>query len=633
LPFFADARFESTSRSTVDASARTLWLMRCGLIVATLVLYWWSAGERGLWSSHEGRVAQSSQNSLESGDWLLPKLHTGVVETQKPPMYYWLATAAAWAHGDVDGWSVRFPSFLAATIAVLIVFEFGRGIGGMSVGLMAATILGCTTRFAWLARVGRVDMPLTAAVLTCLFLFWRSRVQFVGDQRSTRLPYAFYAVLAVAVLLKGPIALALVGMPIFLWMTLSGRPLLPGLQAGAVREWRELRVVSGSAAMLLGVGSWFSYADLDTNGAFTREFFVYHNLGRLVGIDETLHPSPWWTYLPRIAVDFFPWSLLLPAVGVYYWKAWRSKRRSKALPTVLFLTAWFVGTFVLLSAASFKRMDYLLPLYPAAALLLAVWLDERRRRFFDRRQTTIARDYLGRSRWIVASAFLLAAIAAPLIFWGERQFTRKGGLAKTVLTSSVLDRHLNETDDFMLMRVESILREHWPLLGILLPGLVASVWLLHTGWHDRQSGRFTAGLALPWTLCFLLQVQVVLPRLDALQDMARFAQTIRHLAGEGRTIYYFDEFDADLVFHAGKPAKVVERWEELADLARTPEPVFVVLRSDDWKRRVAEAGASTWCEIANNCQFAKHREPRSFLTNRPDEVADRLHLDPQAFIR
>jgi hypothetical protein len=343
--------------------------------------------------------------------------------------------------------------------------------------------------------------------------------------------------------------------------------------------------------------------------------------------------SPVWTYIPRIAVDFFPWSLLLPFACHHYWKV-RGRRREQALePTVAFLACWLFGMLGFLSVASFKRMDYLLPLYPAAALLVACWLDDRRKRFFIRRETTVASDYRSRSQWIVFSACLLAAAAAPLVFWGERQFARKGGLAKTILQSSMLDSHLNDTDEFMLMRVEYILREHWPLLGILLPGLVASVWLLHTGWHERLTLRYTAGMALPWAICFLMQVQVVMPRLDSLRDMERFAQTIRHLAGDRQTIYYFDKFDSDLVFHAGKPARFVQSWDELTELGRTGGPVFVVLRTDYWKSRGSESGGSAWREIANNCQFAKHREPRSLLTNRPDEVAERLRTAPNAFLR
>jgi 4-amino-4-deoxy-L-arabinose transferase-like glycosyltransferase len=633
LPYYADARYETPTPSVANPTQRWLWPIRGGIVAAAMVLYGWGAGERGLWSHLEGRAAQAAQNILDSGDWLLPRLHTGVVETQKPPMYAWLAAGSATLTGGLDGWSLRLPSLLASLVALLIVFEFGRAIGGLSVGLIAAVVLGCTTRFAWLARVGRIDMALTAAVLGCLYLFWNARVRRVDAPGRSRLSLGFYVALSVAVLLKGPVALALAGLPIFIWMVAIGRPMIPFVQHGGWREWRDLRALSGTMVLLAFAGSWFAYADLRTAGTFTSEFFFDHNLGRLLGADEALRGSPWWAYLPRIAVDFFPWSMLLPVAGYYFWKTRDRWRRAPLGPTYAFLLAWFLGTFLFLSAVRFKRMDYLLPVYPAAALLLACWLDDRRKRFFQRRMTTVAVDYRGRSQWILASAFLLAAVAAPLIFWGERQFTRKGGLAKTILQTAVLERHLNDTDEFMMLRVESILREHWPLLGILLPGLVTAVWLLHTGWHDRFVGRFTAGLAVPWAICFLMQIQVVMPRLDGLRDMQRFAHTIRHLAGDGRTIYYFDEFDADLVFHAGKPARLVERWEDLVELARNPTPVFVVLRTDQWKSKAVDDAGAVWREIANNCQFAKHREPRSFLTNRPDEVAERLRIDVETFLR
>jgi len=633
LPNFADARAEARSTLAVAPTKATLWFARSGIVVASVLLNYLATGERGLWSADEGRAAQCAQNILESGDWSLPRLHTGAVEMRSPPMYPWLAAVSARVFGGVDGWSVRLPSFIAATAALLVVFEFGVAVGGLTVGLASATILACTTRFAWLARVARPEMALAAAVVGCLFLFWRARVAEPAAGRGVRLPFTFYGLLSIAILLRGPVALALIATPLLLWVIAVRRPLIPVLHRAAWMEWRELRLLPGLAIATAATVSWFAYADLRTDGAFTRAFFLSQLPGRGLEVEETASTSPWWTYLPRFFGDFFPWSLLLPAAGLHLWKTRSEWLRTKDRSTIVFLLAWAVGQIVLLTALPTKRADYLLPIYPAAALLAAYWLNERRRRFFHRRETTVARDYRGRSRTIVATACLLAAAAAPFLYWGERQFTRKGGLVKGLLTAAVLDRHFNDTDEFMLLRVESTLREQWPLIAILLPTLLASIWLLHTGWHDRLTGRMVAGLAAPWALCFLIQVQVVMSRLDGLRDMERFAQTIRHLAGEGRTIYYFDDLDADLVFHAGKPARVVESWFELDELARYPTPVFVVARTDRWQVKKTRETSAGWCEIANNCQFARHREPRTFLTNRPDEVADRLHIDRDSFMR
>jgi len=632
LPLQFETRFGASAPSP-ELRPQSVRLAQVGIGLAAFVLFLWGAGSRGLWSAHEGEAAQNAANILQSGDWLLPRLHTGDVETQKPPLYFWLTAGTSKLLGGVDGWSIRLPSVIAAVVGLFLIFEFGRRLGGLPLGLTAAAILACTTRYAWLARVGRTDMALTACILGCMFLFWKSRVEGIRRNQTTPLPLLFYVLLSAAVLLKGPLALALVGLPILLWLIIERRPIVPFVQHGAGSEWRQLRLVPGLVAIALLAGSWFAYADVRTAGEFSREFILRHNFGRLFGDDPSMPGSPFWTYFPRIAVDFFPWSLLLPFACLHYWRVRDRLRESPVGPSIAFLACWLFGMLAFLSAASFKRMDYLLPLYPAAALLVACWLDDRRHRFFARRQTTVARDYRSRSQWIVASAFLLAAVAAPLVFWGERQFARKGGLAKTILQSSMLDAHLNDTDEFMLLRVEHILREHWPLLGILLPGLVASVWLLHTGWHERLTLRYTAGLAVPWAICFLTQVQVVMPRLDSLRDMERFAQTIRHLAGERQTIHYFDKFDSDLVFHAGKPARFVQSWDELAELGRTQGPVFVVLRTDLWKTRGAESSASFWSEIANNCQYANHREPRSLLTNRPDAVAERLRSAPNVFLR
>ena len=600
---------------------RRTWRWAAAVIGAGALLYGWQGGARGIWSAHEGRAAQNAANILMTGDWLLPRLFTGEPELQKPPAYYWAAAAASALHGSVDGWSVRLPALLAALVALGLAFDFGRRLGGPAVGATAATILLCCTRFAWLARVGRIDMPLCLLTLAAMLVFAAARVLPAPADRRP-LPWGFWLLVAIGMLFKGPVAAVFVALPILCWMFAARTPPLPWTAAGRA-EIRALRVLPGAVLALAVAGPWFAYASWKTDGLFFTEFFIYHNLDRALGTEDALKPGPFWFYLPRLFTDTFPWSLLAIPAGIAIVRG----RREWTAPTTpraagrLLLLCWAGADLLFLSVVSFKRLDYPLPVYPALALLLAEWLADRAERFRLRRESTVAGNFRRRSRVILFTACGLAAAVTPLLVWGAMQFAKKGGLVKKLLRIDVLDDHLNKTDEFMMTALETLLRDQWWTLGVVSLAVVFSVWALHSGWHERRNGRVVASFAVPWAVCFALWTQVYLPRLDAARDLGPFGAMVRHYATAQRPVYYFLKVDSDLVFHAGKPARLLPHDADLLALADSAEPTFVVMRPEDLVRLGKDPRFAAWREIARNGEFGPHRDLRSLVTNRPELAA------------
>ncbi len=147
---------------------------------------------------------------VDSGDWLIPRLFIGVPDFQKPPLYYWMVSLVAELRGgNVGTLAVRIPAVLAGIAGLVIAFELGRRMFDEAVGIAAAVVLATTTRYAWLSRVGRIDMPLTLCCLVGLLCYW----QFIKSGKSRPLSYWFYVCLGLGVLLKGPVAPVLIGLP------------------------------------------------------------------------------------------------------------------------------------------------------------------------------------------------------------------------------------------------------------------------------------------------------------------------------------------------------------------------------------------------------------------------------------
>src|SRR5262249_48598424 len=143
----------------------SLLLFAVSLCLCGSFLFFYRPGDRDLWSSHEARAGQDAQSVLLRGPWHLPRLFDEQLDLQKPPLYYWLVALTARLRGlAVDAWAVRVPAALAAWLGVLALAGMlttrGRPVAGLVAGLVLATSL----HYTWLARVGRIDLPLTLTV-------------------------------------------------------------------------------------------------------------------------------------------------------------------------------------------------------------------------------------------------------------------------------------------------------------------------------------------------------------------------------------------------------------------------------------------------------------------------------------
>src|SRR5262245_59463971 len=253
-------------------------------------LFFHRLADRDLWSSHEARAAMDAQTILDDGAWGLPHLFDGRPELQKPPLYYWLvALSARWQGGMVDAWAVRLPSALSALGCVVTVFWFLWRRGRPLAGLIAATVLATAVHFTWLARVGRIDMPLTLAVsvVMCGLLEFSGRPRGGAlsqapprarplNEGRTLLIVAYFA-LAVGLLLKGPIALALPAAALGVFALIEGNWRHPLTWATRLGLWWGIPLALGIAAI------WFISANRASGNELSRTFFLHHNIDRAFG--------------------------------------------------------------------------------------------------------------------------------------------------------------------------------------------------------------------------------------------------------------------------------------------------------------------------------------------------------------
>lgn len=370
-------RFRVPLRVAAQRVAIPRLLVSLSACLLVLCLFFARLGHRDLFSSHEARAAQNAQRMLDTGAWGLPVLFDGRTDLQKPPGFYWAVATVGWLNGGtVSEWVARLPAALAGLVCVLVVFGFLRAEGRPTAALGAAMVLTTASHFTGIARTARIDVPLTCAVTVALLAWWRGcgrtgwgSPPFVAQAGVLRPPLAWHLLAAVAaavaVLLKGPVALALIGPAALTWLVVE-RPRVPAV------SWVMIPLVVAAVAL-----PWFVWANRATDGEFFRVFFWHHTVARFAGTSPQLATHPFWYYLPRFAVDFLPWTLVF--AGLVAWAVRSGQWRVD--PALRFGLVAFAAMFVVLSTARFKRADYLLPAYPFAAIVLGCaserWLASR----------------------------------------------------------------------------------------------------------------------------------------------------------------------------------------------------------------------------------------------------------------
>jgi 4-amino-4-deoxy-L-arabinose transferase-like glycosyltransferase len=324
-----------------------LWLT----LLLGLAVFFWGLGAIPLLTFNEARRAIPTQAMFAGGDWLLPQLN-GELYIAKPPLLYWLTTAASHVLGQVNEWSVRLPSALAALIAVFAVYRYALRRFGAWAALFTAQVLIANTTFAMFARRAEIEMLLTALCLTALL----AALHYIQEQAGRRWLLLSYFLLGLAVLAKGPLALIFVTLPLIAY----------ALAYRETRAWQALRDPVGWAILLLVGSAWFLAVSAQLGFDIWHATLQRDIVNKVGGSDA----KPFYNYFLWILADFFPASLLLFIAPFAVWKRWKPDRKIIA-PLVAILVPLLIFT-----AFSNKHAKYLLPAYPLIALLFGKRLGE-----------------------------------------------------------------------------------------------------------------------------------------------------------------------------------------------------------------------------------------------------------------
>ncbi|MBF1990791.1 ArnT family glycosyltransferase [Fischerella thermalis] len=378
----------------------TLWLILVGGIA-----FFWHLGSIGLIDETEPLFAEASRQMYTTGDWITP-FFNGKTRFDKPALIYW-CQAIAYSIFGVNEWAVRLPSAIAAMAVISLAFYtvqwqlakqdaleqvFRPSRRWLTAGVVAAVMALNPEMIVW-GRTGVSDMLLTGCIgsaLLCFFLGYASQEgSEIGDREqgghgeyhtphtpptvpNPHLPkkwyLACYVLIAGAILTKGPVGIVLPGLIISAFL----------LYLGKFREvMREMRLLLGMLIILVLSLPWYVLVTWRNGWNYINSFFGYHNIERFTEVVNG-HTAPWYFYFLVVLLGFAPYSVYLPLsmARLKFWQRnyWCSQERSQQLG--LFAFFWFVSIFGFFTIAVTKLPSYVLPLMPAAAILVGLlWSD------------------------------------------------------------------------------------------------------------------------------------------------------------------------------------------------------------------------------------------------------------------
>ena len=492
------------------------------LVVAGLLLFFWRLGSHDLWPPDEPRFGLVAKEMWDRGDYVVLSRNNQLY-TDKPPLFFWAINGFGRLLGGIDEWAARLPSAFATLLAMLLIARLGAWLYDRRTGILAALVFATSLQILARGRWASIDMTLNVFVLAAIMLLWRGRVRPETSAGSFRWAWVM---MGLATLAKGPVGLIL--------------PLLAMVPLCVIeRDFRTARRIflpTGLALFVLVTLAWFGPFAMRLGPREAIEVLMHQNVERYVSAWNSTHPV--WFYLWRFPSGFFPWIVFLPWGLAQVFAAEEKDRRGAAR----FLVTWIAAILLFFSFSTGKRGVYIIPLYPAAAILVARLLAQ-------------------------ASAGAVEArrrLRTPLIVWAA-------------------------VAALMAVGIPIATRRHHAemvLLAACIGALLAAGGLAAAVLHARSRGLpAVAAVIGSLVLVALVSTEGVLPFVNRHENIRGFAEQVRGSLLPGAPFATTEEKRDAWVFYTGRFAEETDTPGAIAEYLGRDGPRELLLE-DDLLRRV-----------------------------------------------
>jgi 4-amino-4-deoxy-L-arabinose transferase-like glycosyltransferase len=490
------------------------------------IVVFWRLGYASLLDPDEAHYAELTREMLHSGSWLVPLLD-GKPFIDKPVLFHWLQGVSVLLLGETE-FAARLPSALSA----IGLFAMTRWVGTVlfteEVGSLGAVMFATIPATFALSSIAIFDM------VFALLLFGAVACLLVAAKRaSTRTEICGYALLTLAVMTKGPVALVLV--VLFVAAAYGASPQTRS-------AFRSLHWRTGLPAVAISASPWFLWMQWRFGDEFVTGYLLAGNLWYVTQpIEFSARAINHTFYMRAFAGAFFPWSFVVAGRGLDVIRRVRAGAGVETGERLLWL--WALLVIGLFSVARFKLDHYIFPAAPACCVIAArAWHEA-------------ARDADG-DLWGTRYSVLL--IAAVLIVAGSF-----GGVALSQLNLGL------------------------PAAAFLLPFAVFAGGSALLAQMERIEWRVPVGvgtLLVMLLVSYTTVVAVGFPVLERVRPTARVARQLARLSAPTAPVglYQLERWRGSLRYYLNRPIDRIEDFDGLSAYLSRPEPVYVVMLRRDY---------------------------------------------------
>ena len=528
--------------SVIEFSAMQSRCLRDIAILTSLcaVLMFWGLGELPFYTRGEPREGLVVEEMSASGNLVLPVIN-GEYIPFKPPLFHWLALLAGLVFGRIDEFTLRLPSALLAAGGVLMIYAAGRRLWGRNAALVAGVVLATSAEWWQAGTATQVDMTLAFFITAaCLYFYFLYRQREVGLVPCLGLPL----LLGLAALAKGPSGVLVPCWVILIFLCLR-------------RDFafvRKLRPLASAGVLFLVAGSWYGAAFWQGGTAFFFRQIVDENFRNAAGTYG--HYQPVYYYLPILLANSLPWSFFFPPLVLFIY----SQRRKLSEGDLLFPLVWFFAVFIFFTASLGKRGVYILPLYPAVALLYGAWWQQ------------LEED---------------AAHGGPLTGWIGFLVAASCLFALTVLSFHLAAAHgmVDQSRLIFLARwknlshgLDALTRPPPLVIGFLLVNAAAMLWLFWALFSRNWRLTFTSLSLLALSVILITKI-AIFPSIVFERTMKPFMSRVNKIVDPALPLLFYRGFDYGAAFYARR---------HVPSYAAGPNtlkpPLYLLMWEEDWQR-------------------------------------------------
>lgn len=356
-----NAILKDAESASVSRFQRKDALILLALVAIASCLFLPFLGAPGMFDPTDSFFIETAREMLQTGQITVPMFNYEPW-LDKPALAFWMIILCYKAFG-ISEFAGRLPSALSGILLVMSTFVLSRQLLSRRQAFFCAMVLASSPLFLIVGHVALTDEPLALFLTTSLL----SIAVFLA-KRQTAFLYLGYFALCLAALCKGPLALVLVGLVTVGYLLFTA----PKKIVSSILNLKPLLAI---ALLTILVVPYYVWAHIDTHGAFTNSFFLRQNLGRMVGVVN--HVNPAWWYIPVLIGGFFPWSLCALSSSQFLIKYFRnrSKLTTPRQQLIFFCICWALLGFVFFSAIPTKLQTYIVPIFPALAIVMGNYLD------------------------------------------------------------------------------------------------------------------------------------------------------------------------------------------------------------------------------------------------------------------